>query len=72
MNLAGQLLKLKTSEQLRSTTATVTNLSPFIVTLGDGVEIVSPPRLASYTPTLHDVVLVLRPDTGFLVVDAIV
>lgn len=51
----------------------VTDTSPFTVNInGDTVDIISPPRCSSYTPTLADVVFILRPGSGFLVVDQIV
>lgn len=51
----------------------VTDVSPFTVQInGDSVDVVSPPRCASYTPTLADVVFILRPGSGFLVVDQVV
>lgn len=72
MSLARQLLRLKTVDTLRATTATVVATSPFTVKLADGAQIASAPRLASYTPAANDVVFVLRPDTGFLVIGKIV
>lgn len=72
MSLARELLKLKSDETLRSTTATVTNDTPFTVTLADGVEITDPPRAGTYTPAVDDVVFVLRPGDGFLVLCNIV
>jgi hypothetical protein len=72
VNLARRLLTLKTTDQLRSTTALVTSITPFTVQLADGAQIAGPKRLSSYTPAVDDVVFVLRPDTGFLVVGDIV
>jgi hypothetical protein len=70
-DLARELLKLGSTEQLRSATALVTSASPFTIEL-HGVAITDPPRLSSYTPAVDDVVLVLRPDTALVVVGDIV
>lgn len=60
-------------EPLRWAVGTVTDVSPFTVQInGDTTDIVSPPRCSSYTPTLSDIVLVLRTGAGFLVLDQIV
>lgn len=72
MSLARELLKLKSGETLTATTAMVTNVAPFTVTLADGVAISDPPRAGSYTPAVDDVVFVLRPGDGFLVLCNIV
>lgn len=72
MKLARRLLTLKTTDQLRSTTALVTSVAPFTVQLADATKIVGPKRLSSYTPAVDDVVFVLRPDAEFLVVGDIV
>lgn len=73
MSLARSLLALRNSESLGFATGVVTATSPFTVQInGDTVPIPDPPRCASYTPTVDDVVLVLRPGPTFLVVDKIV
>lgn len=73
MSLARALLSLSGRERLGFAIGVVTATSPFTVQInGDTVDIPSPNRLASYTPALNDVVLVLRPGPGFLVVNKIV
>lgn len=73
-DLAAALLALEGGGELGWALGVVTDTTPFTVQLnGDTVDIVSPPRCASYTPTLNDIVFVLRPaGSGVLVVDQIV
>lgn len=65
-------LQPKTGATLGWVIGIVTDTSPFTIQIGDGVDIVSPPRLSSYTPTLGDTVFVLRTGAGLLVADQIV
>lgn len=51
----------------------VTDVSPFTVQInGDTVDVVSPPRFSSYTPTLGDTVFIFRTGAGLVVADQIV
>lgn len=72
--LSAALLALEPGSTLSWAIGVVTDTSPFTVQIhGDTVDIVTPPRCSSYTPTLNDIVFVLRPaGSGFLVVDQIV
>lgn len=75
MKFADALLVLaRSDEPLAWAIGEVTDASPFTIRInGDSVDIVSPPRAGSYSPTLGDIVFVLRPGgTGIFVVADII
>lgn len=73
MSLARTLLKLSGDAPLGFAIGIVTDITPFTIQInGDDAPIPNVPRCASYTPTIGDTVLVLRPGPGIVVVDQIV